>query len=61
SQRVAASYSSVTKASERPPQKPFVGLAAVPAEEDYEVRATSSITDANLLDKLAELERELRP
>jgi len=65
SKRVAASYSSVTKATERPlptrePQAVSVGVNAVPVEEDYEVRAASSITEANLAAKLAELERELR-
>jgi hypothetical protein len=66
SERVAASYSTVSKATERPvptrrvPQAVAVGTDAVPVEEDYEARATSSITDANLAAKLAELERELR-
>jgi hypothetical protein len=31
----------------------------VPAEEDYEVRAASAITEANVQAKLTELEREL--
>jgi uncharacterized lipoprotein len=65
SERVAASYSTFTKATERPlpkqePQKVTVGIDAVPVEEDYEARAASSITEANLSAKLAELERELR-
>ena len=66
SERVAASYSSVTRATERPlptrrePQAVAVGSDAVPVEEDYEARAASSITEANLPAKLAELERELR-
>lgn len=64
SERVAASYSSAAQRTERPlpvpqPQKLTVGLDAVPAEEDYEVRATSAITEANLQAKLAELEHEL--
>jgi len=65
SERVAASYSTVSKATERPlptreRQAVAVGIDAVPVEEDYEARAASSITDANLAAKLAELERELR-
>jgi hypothetical protein len=65
SERVAASYSTVTKATERPlptrqPQAVAVGIDAVPVEEDYEVRAAASITEANLAEKLAELEREQR-
>ena len=65
SERVAASYSTVSKATERPlptrvPQTVAVGVDAVPVEEDYEARAASSITEANLAAKLAELERELR-
>jgi hypothetical protein len=65
SERVAASYSSAAQRTERafptpaPPQKPLTGLDAIPVEEDYEARAASSITDANLETKLAELEREL--
>ena len=65
SERMAASYSTVSKATERPlptraPQAVAVGIDAVPVEEDYEVRAASSITEANLAAKLAELEREQR-
>jgi hypothetical protein len=65
SERMAASYSTVSKPTERPlkarqPQAIAVGVDAVPVEEDYEVRAASSITEANLAAKLAELERELR-
>ena len=64
-ERVAASYSSSTKPTERPPakrepQKLTVGVEAVPVEEDYELRAASDITEANLKAKLAELELELR-
>ena len=64
-ERVAASYSSVSKATERPmptrePPTAAVGTDGVPVEEDYEVRAAASITEANLAAKLAELERELR-
>jgi len=66
SERLAASYSTVSKATERPlqtgePQKVTGGSSLVPVEEDYEARAASSITEANLTSKLAELERELRP
>jgi len=65
SERVAASYSTVTQATERPlpaheAQKVPVGVDAVPVEEDYEVRATSSINEANMKAKLAEIEQELR-
>jgi hypothetical protein len=65
SERLAASYSTVSKATERPlptraPQTVVVGIDAVPVEEDYEERAAWSITAANLAAKLAELERELR-
>ena len=64
SERVAASYSSVTRPTDRPPPaheppKLLVGIDAVPAEEDYEVRAASAITEANVQAKLTELEREL--
>jgi len=64
-ERVAASYSTVTKATERPlamrePPKAPEGVDAVPVEEDYEARADSSITEANFKAKLAELEQELR-
>jgi hypothetical protein len=66
SQRVAASYSTVSKATERPlparePPKLTSGISAVPVEEDYEARAASTITEANLNSELAELERELHP
>jgi len=66
SHRVAASYSSSAKRTERPfpaprhPQEPRSGIDAVPAEEDYEARAASHITEANLKTKLAEIEQELR-
>jgi len=64
-ERVAASYSSSTKPAERPlplptAVAPVVGTDAVPVEEEYEVRAASSITPANLQAKLSELEQELR-
>lgn len=63
SERVAASYSSATKATEYPLPKrepeAAARLDAVPAEEDYEVQAAASITLANLQAKVAELEREL--
>ena len=72
SERIAASYRTVSKASGRPlpsreplavsggSAKMAVGTDAVPVEEDYEARAASSITEANFAAKLAELERELR-
>jgi hypothetical protein len=66
SERVAASYSSAAKRTERPspkpaqPQQPPIGLDAVPVEEEYEARAASAITEANLTAKLAEIEQELR-
>lgn len=63
SERVAASYSSAAKATERPlgqREPPSAArLDAVPAEEDYEVQAAASISEANLQAKVAELEREL--
>jgi hypothetical protein len=36
-----------------------VGIDAIPTEEDYEERAASAITEANLTSKLAELEKEM--
>lgn len=65
SERVAASYSTWVQRTERAlpkpqPQKLTVGQDAIPAEEDYEVRAASTITEANLQTKLAELEHELQ-
>jgi len=64
-ERVAASYSSSTKPSGNPlplprAATPAVGTDAVPVEEEYEVRAASSITPSNLQAKLSELEQELR-
>jgi len=64
SQRVAASYSSVSKPTFSPPPvrvpaKAAVGIEAIPTEEDYEERAATTITDANLARKLAELEKEM--
>jgi hypothetical protein len=64
SERVAASYSSVSKPTVLPkptraPAKAPVGLDAIPTEEDYEERAASTITAANLARKLAELEKEM--
>jgi len=64
SERIAASYSSAAQRTERPlphlqPHPLAVGLDAIPAEEDYEVRAARAITEANLQAKLAELEHEL--
>ncbi len=66
-ERVAASYSSVTKPSEqpaapprsRPPDKLVVGIESIPVEESYEERAATSITEANLQAKVSELEKEL--
>lgn len=66
-ERVAASYSSVTKASDHPPVPPrshapekiVVGLDSIPVEESYEERAASTITEANLDAKVTELEKEL--
>jgi hypothetical protein len=66
-ERVAASYSSVTKPTtkppppprSRPPDKIVVGLASIPVEESYEERAASTITEANLQAKVSELEKEL--
>ena len=65
SERVAASYSTVTKPTERSlpgdePRRATSAIEAIPVEEDYEVRAAASITEANLAAKLLELERELR-
>lgn len=64
SQRVAASYSSVTRPThsavpQRAPAQAPVGTDAIPAEEDYEERAAVNITEANLLSKLTELEKEM--
>jgi len=64
SERVAASYSSVTKPTFLPqplppPQKATVGVDAIPTEEDYEERAATTITEANLVSKLTELEKEM--
>lgn len=64
SQRVAASYSSVTRPShERAPQRapaaPALGLDAIPTEEEYEERAAATITATNLVSKLTELEKEM--
>lgn len=65
SERVAASYSSVTKpASSTPPRPPpspapSVGLDAIPVEEDYEERAASTISADNLQARLVELEKEM--
>jgi hypothetical protein len=66
SERVAASYSSVSKPTILPvppavraPQKATVGIEAIPTEEDYEERALATINEANLIRKLAELEKEM--
>lgn len=65
-QRVAESYSTAAKRTERPfpasaePRKLAIGIDAIPAEEDYEAEAAVSITEANLKLKLSELEEELR-
>jgi hypothetical protein len=68
-ERVAASYSSVTKPTDQPPppqksrapEKIVVGLESIPVEESYEERATTTITEANLPAKVTELEKELSP
>jgi len=64
SQRVAASYSSVTQPTyreppKREPQKVLVGVEGIPTEEEYEDRAATSISEANVDAKLAELEKEM--
>ena len=64
SQRVAASYSSVTRptypvAPKAAAAQAPVGIDAIPVEEDYEERAEANITEANLLNKLTELEKEM--
>jgi len=65
SQRVAASYSSAAKRTEHAfpapsPQKPTLGIDAVPAEEDYQAHAAATIDDTNLEKELSAVERELR-
>ena len=63
--RVAASYSSVTRPTypssvpQRTPAQAPVGLDAIPTEEDFEERAAANITEANLVSKLTELEKEM--
>jgi hypothetical protein len=64
SERIAASYSSVSKPTVLPrparaPQKAALGIDAIPTEEDYEERAEATINDANLVRKLSELEKEM--
>jgi hypothetical protein len=65
SERVAASYSSVTQPSYLPAPKRTgegklaVASDAIPTEEDYEERATTTINEANLATKLTELEKEM--
>ncbi|HYQ27933.1 MAG TPA: hypothetical protein VER04_11965 [Polyangiaceae bacterium] len=64
SERVEASYSSATRPSylpapERAVQKVPVGIDAIPTEEEYEERAASDISSANLERKLSELEKEM--
>lgn len=69
-ERVAESYSSVTKPSDplppaprragpRAPDKLAVGLDSIPVEESYEERAASTISEANLQERVTELEKEL--
>ena len=64
SQRVAASYSSVTKPVYREPphrdsQQAQVGIEGIPTEEEYEDRAATTISEGNVAAKLAELEKEM--
>jgi hypothetical protein len=64
SQRVAASYSSVTKPTFHPvpklePEKVAVGSDGIPTEEDYEERAAATINAANLAAQLADFEKEM--
>jgi hypothetical protein len=63
-ERVAASYSSVTKPTFHPVPKVAaepvtVGTDSVPTEEEYEERAASTITEANLEAQLSVLEHEM--
>lgn len=66
-ERVAASYSSVTKPTAPLPATPHphardrvpVGLDSIPVEESYEERAATSITQASLRAQVTELEKEL--
>jgi len=63
-ERKAASYSSVSKPTylpvpSRESAKPAVGIDAIPAEEDYEERAATTINEQNLVGKLVELEKEM--
>ena len=62
--RVAASYSSVTKPSalrlpQRAPERAPVGIDSIPTEEEYEERAEKTITEANALQQLSLLEKEM--
>ncbi len=59
-QAVAASYSSVTKPT------PIIaaplsatGIAAIPVEEEYEERSSTSITPQNLSAQVTEIEKEI--
>jgi len=63
-ERRAASYSSVSKPTylpvpSREPAKVAAGIDAIPAEEDYEERAATTITKENLVSRLVELEKEM--
>ena len=63
-ERVAASYSSVTKPTFHPVPKATaepvpVGTDSVPTEEEYEERAANTITEANLKAQLTALEHEM--
>ena len=62
--RVATSYSSLTKPTFHPvpsaqPAKVPDGVDAIPAEEDYEARASATISEANLQAQLIALENEM--
>jgi hypothetical protein len=60
-QAIAASYSSVTKpipVVEAPLSA--IGVASIAVEEEYEVRSALAINSSNLVEQLAELEKELR-
>jgi hypothetical protein len=60
-QAVAASYSSVTRpAPVVAAPLSAMGVASIPVEEEYEERAASAITQANLAAQVAEIEKEIR-
>ncbi len=43
----------------RDPQRALVGVDGIPTEEEYEDRASTTITEANVAAQLAELEKEM--